>query len=60
MAAIRGKTQAPIGSSDWIHNEREQIAVFRDQEIEDFTFSTRSNVEWLNEHMAEIFSNDQL
>ena len=60
MAAVRGKTQVQIGSAQWIQNERSQIAQFEEQEIEDFAFSTRNEVEWLNEHMAEIFSSTQL
>ena len=60
MAAVRGKKQIQIGSAQWIRDERNQIGQFEEQEIEDFAFSTRNEVEWLNEHMAEIFSNGQL
>ena len=60
MAAVRSKAQMPVGSAQWITNERQQIAVFRDQESEDFAFSARNEVDWLNEHMAEIFSNNQM
>ncbi|MCJ1380913.1 hypothetical protein MMC17_004022 [Xylographa soralifera] len=60
MAAPRSKGQLPVGSAQWVEDERKQIAVFRDQETEDFAFSTRNEVEWLNEHMAEIFSSNQL
>ncbi|MCJ1432324.1 hypothetical protein MMC27_001680 [Xylographa pallens] len=60
MAALRSKGQVPVGSAQWVEDERKQITVFRDQETEDFAFSTRNEVEWLNEHMAEIFSSNQL
>ncbi|MCJ1282691.1 hypothetical protein MMC26_002016, partial [Xylographa opegraphella] len=59
MAALRSKGKVPVGSAQWVEDERKQIAVFRDQETEDFAFSTRNEVEWLNEHMAEIFSSNQ-
>ncbi len=58
--AARQKGHVPIGSSQWIQKEREQIAVYQDQEMEDFTFSTRNEFDWLNEHMAEIFSQNKL
>ena len=60
MAAVRSKGNVPVGSAQWIEEERGQIAVFRDQESEDFAFSARNEVDWLNEHMAEIFSNNQM
>jgi hypothetical protein len=61
MAAIRGKgALPPVGSSDWIQQERRQLSQFHDQELEDFAFSLRNESDWLNEHMADIFSNTQL
>lgn len=55
MAAAR-KTLMPVGSAQWIQSEREQASQFVDQEVEEFGFSARNEMEWLNEHMAEIFS----
>jgi len=60
MAAVRSKAQSPVGSAQWITDENEQISLFGIQEAEDFAFSARNEVEWLNEHMAEIFSKNQL
>lgn len=31
-----------------------------EQESEDFGFSARNELEWLNEHMADIFAKDQM
>ncbi|KAL9078170.1 MAG: hypothetical protein Q9157_002928, partial [Trypethelium eluteriae] len=59
MATLRSKAPQ-IGSSRWILNEREQAQNFIDQEIEEFTYAAKNDLEWLNEHMAEIFSNNQL
>lgn len=47
---------APVGSTQWIQNEREQAGEFVEQELEEFGYSARNEMEWLNEHMAEIFS----
>ena len=58
--APRTKVQVPVGSAQWIQDENRQIAQFFTQEIEDFSFSARNEIEWLNEHMAEIFSKDQV
>ena len=61
MASIRGgKVQKPVGSSHWVLDERQQIAQFEAEQVEDFAFSARNDFEWLNEHMAEIFSENPL
>jgi hypothetical protein len=55
MAAPKSKAQ-PVGSSQWIQNERQQASDFIAQEVEEFGFSARNELEWLNEHMADVFS----
>lgn len=60
MATVRSRAQLPVGSAPWIHDENDQVNQICGQEIEDFTFSARNEVEWLNEHMAEIFSKNQV
>ena len=60
MATIRGKALATVGSTQWIEQETNAVAQFQEQELEDFIFSVRNDTEWLNEHMADIFSNKQL
>ena len=59
MAAVRSRAQQ-IGSRQWINDENDQVTRFCTQEAEDFAFSARNEVEWLNEHMAEIFSKNQV
>jgi phage pi2 protein 07 len=54
------KAQWPVGSAEWIQDENRQITQFCTQETEDFSFSARNEIEWLNEHMAEIFSKNQV
>ncbi|KAF1845433.1 uncharacterized protein K460DRAFT_416693 [Cucurbitaria berberidis CBS 394.84] len=55
--AARTKTPA-VGSSGWILEERHQSNDLVSQELEDFGFSVRNELEWLNEHMSDIFAND--
>lgn len=55
MAVARSKAAA-VGSSQWIQKEKEQAGDFVEQEVEEFGYSVRNEMEWLNEHMAEIFS----
>lgn len=55
MAASRSKAPA-IGSAQWLLDERQQTNDLVAQELEDFSFSVRNELEWLNEHMAEIFA----
>ncbi|KAI4721305.1 hypothetical protein E4T48_02509 [Aureobasidium sp. EXF-10727] len=55
--APRSKT-APVGSSQWIQTERDQAAEFVDMEVDEFGYAAQNEMEWLNEHMAEIFSSN--
>ena len=59
MASVRSRAQ-PVGSTDWIYDENTQASQFKAQELEDFTFAARNEVEWLNEHMADIFTKSQV
>ena len=60
MAGVRSRKPVPVGSPQWIQEERQQLSQFQEQELEDFVFCIRNETEWLNEHMAEIFNNTQL
>ena len=59
MASTRTKPQ-PVGSSGWIQTERDQSAQFVDQEVEEFGYSVRNELEWLNEHMGDIFARNNV
>jgi len=41
-------------------SERKQADELVAQETEEFGYSVRNELEWLNEHMAEIFTSSQL
>lgn len=58
MAASRNKLA--VGSAPWILAERQQAAQFVEQEADEFSYSVRNEMEWLNEHMADIFSRPEL
>lgn len=59
MAAMRG-SRLPIGSSAWITEERTSALQIAESEVEEFAFSARNDFDWLNEHMAEIFNENEM
>jgi hypothetical protein len=60
MAAMRPNQRLQVGSAAWIAQERKTALEIVESEAEEFTFSARNEIEWLNEHMAEIFSQNQV
>ena len=60
MASARGKGHPVVGSAKWVYDERDVARQFIDQELEEFAFSARNELEWLNEHMADMFSQNDL
>lgn len=49
-----------MGSTAWVAAEKENIAQLVNQEMEEIEYPVRHELEWLNEHMAEVFSSNQL
>lgn len=60
MAASGARALKPVGSATWISSEKENIMNLVNQEMEEVEFPVRNEMDWLNEHMAEIFSKNQL
>ncbi|KAI9762478.1 MAG: hypothetical protein M1840_001238 [Geoglossum simile] len=60
MATVRSRALLPVGSSQWIASERDSARQFTDAEVDEFSFSARNEMDWLNEHMTDIFSRQQL
>ncbi|KAI9761821.1 MAG: hypothetical protein M4579_000760 [Chaenotheca gracillima] len=60
MAGLRSKASVAIGSSPWVTDERQMASQFIAQDMEDFAFSARNEMDWLNEHMADVFNNNQM
>ncbi|KAI4624572.1 hypothetical protein J4E83_004247 [Alternaria metachromatica] len=57
---MASRTKAPtVGSAGWILEERHQSNTLVSQELEDFGFSVRNELEWLNEHMFDILASDR-
>ena len=49
-----------VGSAPWINAEKENVMQLLDQEKEELMYPAQHEMEWLNEHLAEIFSKSQL
>ncbi|KFY42312.1 hypothetical protein V495_04566 [Pseudogymnoascus sp. VKM F-4514 (FW-929)] len=60
MATGRLTTRLQVGSAAWVAEERSSAMQIADAEVEEFTFSARNELDWLNEHMAEIFNENQM
>ncbi|KYK59298.1 inner centromere protein [Drechmeria coniospora] len=58
MAAMRGP-RLQVGSAAWIAEERSSALQIVQSEVEEFSFSARNELEWLNEHMASIFDENE-
>ncbi|KAF3767375.1 hypothetical protein M406DRAFT_321554, partial [Cryphonectria parasitica EP155] len=58
--AMRPTSRPPVGSSAWCADERSSALDITQSEVEEFSYSARNEVEWLNEHMADIFSENQI
>lgn len=50
----------PVGSAPWVAEERSSALEITQSEVEEFAFSARNEFDWLNEHMADIFSENQM
>lgn len=57
---MRPNSRLQVGSAAWIAQERKTALEIVESEAEEFTFSASNEIEWLNEHMAEIFSQNQV
>jgi hypothetical protein len=60
MAPAGPRVQKPVGSAAWISTEKENFAQLVNQEMEEIEYPVRHEMDWLNEHMAEVFSSNQL
>lgn len=57
---MAARSQMAVGSTAWIAAEKENVLQLLEQEKEEIMFPAQHEMEWLNEHMAEIFSKTQL
>ncbi|KAK8052006.1 inner centromere protein [Apiospora rasikravindrae] len=59
MAGPRA-TRLQVGSAPWVAEERSSALQIAHDEVEEFSYSARNDLDWLNEHMADIFSENQI
>ncbi|RMZ73803.1 inner centromere [Pyrenophora seminiperda CCB06] len=59
LDSSRVTTAPTVGSAGWILEERHNSNTLVTQELEDFTFSVRNELEWLNEHMFDMLASDK-
>ncbi|KAI0530332.1 hypothetical protein GGR58DRAFT_240381 [Xylaria digitata] len=57
---MAGRTRMQVGSGPWIAEERSSATQIAQSEVEEFTFSVQNDFDWLNEHMAEVFGENQI
>lgn len=57
---MAAKTQMVVGSVNWINAEKENVMQMVNQEKEELIYPAQHEMDWLNEHMAEIFSKSRL
>lgn len=60
MAGLKATDKLPVGSIPWLAEERASALKIAQEEAEDFGFCARNEAEWLNEHVAEIFSENHV
>lgn len=58
MAAMRGP-RLHVGSAAWVTEERSSAMQIANSEVEEFSYSARNEMDWLNEHMAGIFNENE-
>ena len=59
MAAMRGP-RVQVGSATWIADERKTAVDIAKSEADEFAFSARNDFDWLNEHMADVFNENDM
>lgn len=57
---MAARPQMTVGSASWIKAEKENVKHLLEQEKEELIYPAQHEMEWLNEHMAEIFSKSHL
>jgi hypothetical protein len=57
---MAAKTSTAVGSAAWIAAEKENVLQMLQEEKEELVFPAQHEMEWLNEHMNEIFSKSHL
>ncbi|KAK3338528.1 hypothetical protein B0H65DRAFT_502641 [Neurospora tetraspora] len=56
--AMRKAPRLPVGSAAWVAEERASAVKVAEEEVEEFSYAARNEMDWLNEHMEDIFSGE--
>lgn len=56
--AMRKAPRLPVGSAAWVAEERASALKVAEEEVEEFSYAARNEMDWLNEHMDDIFSGE--
>lgn len=59
MSRPVGRLGPAVGSSEWMKNEAKLMSDLVFADVEDFAFEARRELEWLNEHLGDIFERSQ-
>lgn len=58
--ASAGVKKPAVGSSEWVQTERALAGQYIGEATDDFECSIRNELEWLDAHMKDIFSKNQV
>ncbi|KAG6234177.1 hypothetical protein E4U26_005913 [Claviceps purpurea] len=59
MAAMRAP-RMQVGCTAWVVEERNAALQIAQSEVDEFSYSARNELDWLNEHMAGIFNENEM
>lgn len=49
-----------VGCTAWVIEERNAALQIAQSEVDEFSYSARNELDWLNEHMAGIFNENEM
>lgn len=49
-----------VGCTAWVVEERNAALQIAQSEVDEFSYSARNELDWLNEHMAGIFNENEM
>jgi len=57
---MAAESRIAVGSARWVSAEKENISELLEREKEEVVYPAQHELEWLNEHMADIFSSGHM
>lgn len=59
MSRAMRKLGPAVGSEEWMKNETKVMTDLVFADIEDFAYEARRELEWINEHMADVLGSNK-